>query len=95
MNPTHEGTGLKIKTFEALAFGCAVLCTPHSAIGIFTSEQAPLLIAETASEWLRLISLLLADNTMINNYMKRASPYINAMNSQAQSAFSAALGIDR
>jgi len=61
INPTFSGMGLKIKTFEAMAFGKVVICHPHSTEGIYQKEKAPVLLAETAEDYLRHLDSLFID----------------------------------
>jgi glycosyltransferase involved in cell wall biosynthesis len=40
INPTFNGTGLKIKTFEAMSFGKVVVTHQHNVLGIYKQEIA-------------------------------------------------------
>ena len=51
VNPCINGTGLKIKTFEALSYGKVVMVHPHSTIGIYNRECAPVFASTRAEEW--------------------------------------------
>ena len=56
VNPVSRGTGLKIKTFESIAFDKVTIVNPHSMTGIFDPEHAPLKVAQSSGEWLSCIS---------------------------------------
>ncbi len=68
INPTYQGTGLKTKTFEAVSYDKVEMAHPHSAIGIFKKEEAPIFFSENAEEWLNEIDFLWRDK---NNIIKR------------------------
>jgi len=46
LNPVPYGTGLKIKTVEALCFGKALVTTPSGVIGLPRDGDLPYVIAE-------------------------------------------------
>lgn len=56
INPVSQGTGLKIKTFESIAFDKVTIVHPHSMLGIFDPEHAPLKVARLSAEWVSAIS---------------------------------------
>lgn len=51
INPTYQGTGLKIKTFESISYGKITMVHPHSMIGIYQKDKAPIFASEKAEEW--------------------------------------------
>lgn len=51
INPTYQGTGLKIKTFESIAYNKITMVHPHSMNGIFDKGNAPLFASDKPSEW--------------------------------------------
>ncbi len=76
INPTFSGTGLKIKTFEAMAFGKVVICHPHSTEGIYQKENAPVLIAETADDYLKQLNSLFINEDSIKLYKNKSIAYM-------------------
>jgi len=60
LNPTTLGTGLKIKTAEALAFGKPVLATPHAA-GDFADRDCGVIVWDDAEACREQIMQLLRD----------------------------------
>lgn len=51
INPMLEGTGLKIKTYEALSFGKRVLSTKEGASGLFDLIGTGLFCSDHPDEW--------------------------------------------
>ena len=62
INPMQAGTGLKIKTLEALAHGKAVLSTREGASGLGEFEGDSLIITDQPAEWVRIIHKLLEND---------------------------------
>ena len=58
INPTFRGTGLKIKTFEALSYGKILIAHSHSITGIYAKEKAPIFLADTKDEYLKQFTYL-------------------------------------
>lgn len=80
INPVYQGTGLKIKTFEALSYGKATIVHPHSMTGIYKADSAPLLSSKEPDEWLRIIRHLLNDPNRIEELGRKSIEYIENMN---------------
>lgn len=80
INPVYQGTGLKIKTFEALSYGKATIVHPHSMTGIYKPETAPLLQASTVEEWINAISYLIQTPQQIKELTQQSLHYIEDMN---------------
>jgi len=59
INPMQAGTGLKIKTLEALAHGKAVVSTREGACGLGEFEGDSLIITDQPEEWVKVIHKLL------------------------------------
>ncbi len=56
INPVRFGSGLKIKNVEALAYARALLTTPIGAEGLEDAAPRGLRIAESAADWLAVLS---------------------------------------
>ena len=65
INPVYQGTGLKIKTFEAVAYDKVTLVHPHSTKGIFSPENAPVLVADDADNWVSHLERVWGDEAEI------------------------------
>jgi glycosyltransferase involved in cell wall biosynthesis len=87
INPTFNGTGLKIKTFEAMAYGKVVISHPHNTIGIYKREQAPILIAQNYTDYINHINSLFESNEKILEVKNESMKYILDLNSIAKSRF--------
>lgn len=79
INPCFQGTGLKIKTFEALAYDKIVMAHPHSAIGIFKKDTAPIFTSEQPIEWLDFLKKVWEENGLIDALKMRNRIYMNDM----------------
>lgn len=91
INPTRTGSGLKIKTFEAMAHGRAMICHPHCLEGIFHPDCHPILAASTPGEYADLICGLFADPPRLQELCARSLDYVRDLNTEVERSFSDAL----
>jgi glycosyltransferase involved in cell wall biosynthesis len=90
INPVSYGTGLKIKTIEALSFGRAVVCHPHSVVGLYNLNMIPLITAENPDEYFEgILSLLLCKDKVVEFY-NLAIQYVESYNKNVKSMFNLA-----
>lgn len=87
INPSINGTGLKIKTFEAMAYGKIVISHPHNTVGIYKKEQAPILVAQNANDYTKNLYFLFDNREKIVELKKESVNYINDLNSTVKSRF--------
>ncbi len=80
INPTFQGTGLKIKTFESLSFDKATIVHPHSAIGIFKKETSPLFISDNAQDWVKALQYIWSRKDILQQIKSKNQLYISEMN---------------
>lgn len=80
INPVYQGTGLKVKTFEALSYGKITIVHEHSTDGIFKKEIAPLLVAHDAEQYADLINDVLNSKDIRDNYHENAIAYMEELN---------------
>ena len=80
INPTYQGTGLKIKTFEAISYGKATMVHPHSMAGVYNKEMAPLFSSDKPQEWLGFIETIWGQPEIIRKIKKQDELYIQSMN---------------
>lgn len=80
INPVSEGTGLKIKTFEAVAFDKVAIVHPHSMNGIYVNKDVPVLAATSTEEWVSYLSLLWSNVSEIRRIKDCNRRYITEMN---------------
>ncbi|GHV04414.1 hypothetical protein FACS189485_09760 [Spirochaetia bacterium] len=83
INPTFNGTGIKMKTFEALSYGKILLAHPHSVIGVYDSQNVPIILAASKNEYLEQFRILFSPNfdritfkNNVNNYMIRFQNHV-------------------
>lgn len=91
VNPNRTGTGLKIKTFEALSFGRAMVCHPHCLDGIPHPESAPMMSCSSPEDFAEAICGLLVDPVALAKVCAGAGTYLEAMNELVRSRFDEAL----
>lgn len=87
VNPCINGTGLKIKTFEALSYGKVVMVHPHSTIGIYKRECAPVFASTRAEEWVSYLKLIWRDKENVRHEMAKSVEYIRNMNHHIESQY--------
>jgi len=87
INPVFQGTGLKIKTFEALSFSKVAIVHPHSTQGIYKKDAAPLLVAKEPIDWVNYIFDIFKNNYQVLEIKKKDEIYIQEMNSYICSQF--------
>jgi len=92
INPIYQGTGLKIKTMEALSYGKVTIVHNHSIKGIYKSESAPLMVANTAEEYSDLVVKALDDYQLRKELSLRSLSYIKEMNNYVDKEYSLLLG---
>ena len=80
INPCVNGTGLKIKTFEALSYGKVAMTHPHSTIGIFNRAKAPVFNSDTAEDWVSFLKKVWGDKELLKEISSQSISYINDMN---------------
>lgn len=80
INPVYQGTGLKIKTFEAISYGKVTLVHPHSMAGIYRKDTAPLLSSDNPKDWIDYLVEIWADSIKILDIKKRNKAYVESMN---------------
>lgn len=80
INPTFRGTGLKIKTFEAISFDKVTMVHPHSAIGIFKRDSAPLFASENPQNWADFITKAWNSCGEIESIKSKNCKYIEELN---------------
>lgn len=80
INPVYQGTGLKIKTFEGLSYGKAVVAHSHSVDGIYNKDKAPILSSSNPKKMAEYILTLLDDKELCVSMHEHALAYIEEMN---------------
>ncbi len=87
INPTYQGTGLKIKTFEAVSYDKVTLAHPHSVDGIYEPEKAPLFSSNIPKEWVDYLAELWSDESKIKEIKSKNFAYIKGMQNFIQNQY--------
>lgn len=80
INPTYQGTGLKIKTFEAIAYDKVLLTHPHSKIGIFKKDEAPIFASNIPKDWVSFLDEIWSGQNRIEMIKTKNKQYLEQMN---------------
>ena len=80
INPVYQGTGLKIKTFEALSYDKVTLVHPHSMAGIYKKNEAPLFASEQPYDWIKYLETVWDNPQRIKEIKKQNKDYMKEMN---------------
>lgn len=78
INPTYQGTGFKTKTFEAISYDKIELAHPHSVLGIYKPDEAPIFSSEIAEEWVRELEQIWSCYDVIQERKKKNEIYIRS-----------------
>lgn len=91
INPIQAGTGLKIKTVEALAHGRCVLSTRSGAEGLPTEKHGSLIICESARDFIDHAIELLSNPGCARSRGGSGPEYIERLNQRHRQALAAVL----
>lgn len=80
INPCQLGTGLKIKTFEAVSYDKVTLVHPNGLIGIFDANNAPIFSSSNPLEWVEYLKKVWEENGFIARLKIKNRFYIQQMN---------------
>lgn len=87
INPCLEGTGLKIKTVEALSFGRIVMSHPHGIEGIYDEQNAPVFHSDNPDEWVTYLKTIWNSTDELTNRVDAVCDYIESMNLYIESQY--------
>lgn len=91
INPVFHGTGLKIKTFEALAHGKLLITHSHNIIGVPFREKLPVLIAENEAEYCSAILAFIDDSVKLTHNLEATKVYMDRFNHLFEERFNTIL----
>jgi len=80
INPTKTGSGLKIKSIEALAYNKVLISHPHSIEGLYDIDNLPIIIASTPPEYTNEIVELFGNPLKIKQIKENTAKYMNNYN---------------
>lgn len=93
INPTYQGTGLKIKTFESIGYDKVTMVHPHSLVGIFDKEKAPLFASTNPIHWVDYLKKVWNGTDEISKIKERNHSYISDMNEYVECQYKKFLGL--
>lgn len=80
INPVYQGTGIKIKTFEAVSYGKVTITHPHSIRGIFHKDSSPIFSSDNPVDWVTYLKEVWGESGFINEIKAKDEKYMNDMN---------------
>lgn len=80
INPVCQGSGLKIKTIESIAYDKVTIVNPHSAAGLLRTDRLPFLESTSPNEWFETIVKLWNDSSLLKEFKGRNRIYCEAIN---------------
>lgn len=80
INPVYQGTGLKIKTFEAISYDKITIVHPHSMDGIYDKNNAPLFASERPEKWVEFLQDLWNEPSKLVSIKNKNKNYLARMN---------------
>lgn len=80
INPVFNGSGLKIKTFEALAHGKVTIVDPHSAKGVYQPDAIPLYLASSPQDYVNVIIHFIGNEDALAKQHHECEVYIDRLN---------------
>ncbi len=87
INPTYQGTGLKIKTFEGISYDKVVMAHPHSMVGVYNPENAPIFASINAMEWVDYLSKVWSNSAFIKEIKGKNDFYLHEMQEYIESQY--------
>lgn len=93
INPTLNGTGLKIKTIEGISYGKIVITSEHSSKGLFDNKDIPTIIGKTVEDYLNIFDQIMKDSHIFIKTQERCNKYICDMNNYTHKSLSEILKI--
>jgi len=95
VNPARVGTGLKIKTVEALSYAKAVVATQVGGEGLEDGWQTALRVEDDAERFAAAIAELLEDTTSAALLGQEGQSYLQKKNEQSSKRLAALLAEGR
>ncbi|MEQ8811102.1 MAG: glycosyltransferase, partial [Imperialibacter sp.] len=84
INPMQMGTGLKIKSVEALSFGKVLLTTSAGATGIRHLNDSHFFCSDESGEWRKELVEILGGTKKRSMYMIKSVEIVESLNSLAK-----------
>lgn len=87
INPVYQGTGLKIKTLEAISYGKITVVHPHSIAGLYKNRQAPVYVGITDAQYAQYIIDALKGDINAKEVSDKCNKYIKEMDAFIEEQF--------
>lgn len=87
INPCYQGTGLKIKTFEAISYDKVTMVHPHSMEGIYDKDNAPLFSSDKPEEWVKFLDTIWGHPDKIQEIKDLDKDYLTRMEAFVDSEY--------
>lgn len=87
INPVSEGSGLKIKTIEAVSHGKAVVVDKHSLKGVYAPDLFPVFPVSSAEQYVDCIISLLGNETQLENIKSSCLSYVQSLNKYIENQY--------
>jgi hypothetical protein len=88
INPLTIGTGLKIKSIEALGFSKALISTSVGADGLEEGINSAFLLANNAEEFCNALNSIIFDKNTYLNLCNKATEFVENWNSEIKDKLS-------
>lgn len=85
VNPTYSGSGLKIKTIEAIAYGKYTVVHPHSADGLF--GEPPIVISDNPEAFAQSLITILSNKDLIQEQKYKCEQYCELMSEYIETIY--------
>lgn len=80
INPTLHGTGLKIKTIEAISYGKIVITSRHSSEGLFDNKDIPTYVGDKSNDFVEIFKQVISGgHLLLEVQQQRCCNYITDM----------------
>ena len=79
INPVYQGTGLKIKTLEALAYGKIMVVHPHSVAGLYKKDTVPVFVGDTDEKYANYLIQAIKGKITPQEISERCRQYVTEM----------------
>ncbi|MCQ2246606.1 MAG: glycosyltransferase family 4 protein [Bacteroidaceae bacterium] len=87
INPTYQGTGLKIKTFESISYDKVTVVHPHSMTGIYKPDEAPIFSSTDANAWADYLNRVWTEAGFIEKIKEKNKVYLTEMQTFVESEY--------
>ncbi|WP_287936190.1 glycosyltransferase [Duncaniella freteri] len=88
INPTYQGSGIKIKTLESVAYDKISITRIHNKIGLPFANDIPIYFSDSPKEWADFILNTVGNNDVINSIKHKNKIYMKLLNNYIDQQYS-------